>query len=605
MTKMGKKEIRAEVKKRRAEAELGTLHENSKKIVETFVNLPQYQNTDLLLAYVDAKREVETRLLMERAWKDHKKVAAPRVDGDGIMDYYYINSLDDLDPGSFGIMEPKMDCPICEDENGLMLMPGVAFDEHCHRVGYGGGYYDRYLEKHPDIVHIALAFEFQVFPEVPFEAHDILPQMLVTEKRIIRPEETSEKTLEEIGRRAKAAEPVLRIMGTTKKNEVLLHVADALIKEQNYILGKNAKDVEIAKKNGMEPGMVDRLMLTKDRIAGMAEGIRQVAALPDPVGEVTSMKQRPNGLMIGWKKVPLGVIGMIYESRPNVTADAFSLCFKAGNVVILRGGSDAFLSNCAITKVIRTALAEMDIPEDAVQLIEDTSRETVKAFMQLNQYVDVLIPRGGAGLIRSVVENSRIPVIETGTGNCHIFVDESADFDMAIDIIFNAKTQRIGVCNACESLVIHEKIVDAFLPRLKARLDEKHVQMRGDEKACAAAEGLVKATEEDWGREYLDYILSVKTVKNIDEAITHINRYNTGHSEAIVTKDYANAQKFLNEIDAAAVYVNASTRFTDGYEFGFGAEIGISTQKLHARGPMGLDALTSGKYIIYGNGQIR
>jgi len=247
----------------------------------------------------------------------------------------------------------------------------------------------------------------------------------------------------------------------------------------------------------------------------------------------------------------------------------------------------------------------MDIPEDAVQLIEDTSRETVKAFMQLNQYVDVLIPRGGAGLIRSVVENSRIPVIETGTGNCHIFVDESADFDMAIDIIFNAKTQRIGVCNACESLVIHEKIVDAFLPRLKARLDEKHVQMRGDEKACAAAEGLVKATEEDWGREYLDYILSVKTVKNIDEAIAHINRYNTGHSEAIVTKDYANAQKFLNEIDAAAVYVNASTRFTDGYEFGFGAEIGISTQKLHARGPMGLDALTSGKYIIYGNGQIR
>ena len=324
----------------------------------------------------------------------------------------------------------------------------------------------QYLEKHPDIVHIALAFEFQVFPEVPFEAHDILPQMLVTEKRIIRPEETSERTLEEIGRRAKAAEPVLRIMGTTKKNEVLLHVADALIKEQNYILGKNAKDVEIAKENGMEPGMVDRLMLTEDRIAGMAEGIRQVAALPDPVGEVTSMKQRPNGLMIGWKKVPLGVIGMIYESRPNVTADAFSLCFKAGNVVILRGGSDAFLSNCAITKVIRTALAEMDIPEDAVQLIEDTSRETVKAFMQLNQYVDVLIPRGGVGLIRSVVENSRIPVIETGTGNCHIFVDESADFDMAIDIIFNAKTQRIGVCNACESIVVHRAIAKEFLPCL-------------------------------------------------------------------------------------------------------------------------------------------
>ncbi len=413
------------------------------------------------------------------------------------------------------------------------------------------------------------------------------------------------KTLEEIGKSAKAAEPVLRIMGTNQKNEALLHVAEKLLEEKAFVLAENVKDVEKAAANGMAQGMIDRLMLNDDRIEGMAEGIRQVAALPDPVGEVTSMKQRPNGLMIGWKKVPLGVIGMIYESRPNVTADAFALCFKAGNVVILRGGSDAFFSNSAITKVIRAALADVKIPEDAVQLIEDTRRETVQEFMKMNQYVDVLIPRGGAGLIRTVVENSRIPVIETGTGNCHIFVDESADFDMAIDIIFNAKTQRIGVCNACESLVIHEKILDAFLPQLKKRLDEKQVEMRGDEKACSAAEGMVPATEEDWGREYLDYILSVKTVKNIDEAIAHINRYNTGHSEAIVTKDYANAQKFLNEIDAAAVYVNASTRFTDGFEFGFGAEIGISTQKLHARGPMGLDALTSGKYIIYGNGQIR
>ena len=386
------------------------------------------------------------------------------------------------------------------------------------------------------------------------------------------------KTLEEIGKSAKAAEPVLRIMGTNQKNEALLHVAEKLLEEKAFVLAENVKDVEKATANGMAQGMIDRLMLDDNRIEGMAEGIRQVAALPDPVGEVTSMKQRPNGLMIGWKKVPLGVIGMIYESRPNVTADAFALCFKAGNVVILRGGSDAFFSNSAITKVIRAALTDVKIPEDAVQLIEDTRRETVQEFMKMNQYVDVLIPRGGAGLIRNVVENSRIPVIETGTGNCHIFVDESADFDMAID---------------------------AFLPQLKKRLDEKQVEMRGDEKACSAAEGLVPATEEDWGREYLDYILSVKTVKNIDEAIAHINRYNTGHSEAIVTKDYANAQKFLNEIDAAAVYVNASTRFTDGFEFGFGAEIGISTQKLHARGPMGLDALTSGKYIIYGNGQIR
>ena len=414
-----------------------------------------------------------------------------------------------------------------------------------------------------------------------------------------------ENYMEILGRRAKSASSEVARLGTDAKNRGLITVAEELIRQKAYLLEENTKDVEAAKEKGVKESLIDRLQLTESRIEAMAEGLCQIAALEDPIGEVLGMKTRPNGLQIGKKRVPLGVVGIIYESRPNVTADAFSLCFKAGNVVILRGGSDAFLSNCAITKVIRTALAEMDIPEDAVQLIEDTSRETVKAFMQLNQYVDVLIPRGGVGLIRSVVENSRIPVIETGTGNCHIFVDESADFDMAIDIIFNAKTQRIGVCNACESLVIHEKIVDAFLPRLKARLDEKHVQMRGDEKACAAAEGLVKATEEDWGREYLDYILSVKTVKNIDEAIAHINRYNTGHSEAIVTKDYANAQKFLNEIDAAAVYVNASTRFTDGYEFGFGAEIGISTQKLHARGPMGLDALTSGKYIIYGNGQIR
>lgn len=605
MTKNEKQEIRTEVKRRRADADSSFLHEASRAILDAFIQLPAYMEAQILLAYVDAKREVETRSLMEQAWKDGKKVAAPRVDGAGIMHYYYINSLEELCPGSFGIMEPEESCPLCETEEGLMLMPGVAFDESCHRVGYGGGYYDRYLEKHPGLVHIALAFEFQVFPEVPFEAHDILPEMIVTERRIIRTEEKMMKTLEEIGVCAKKAEPVLRIMNTQIKNQALLHMAEVLLDMSGYILSENAKDVEKARANGMNPGMIDRLMLNESRIEGMAEGIRQVASLPDPVGEVMSMKQRPNGLMIGQKKVPLGVIGIIYESRPNVTADASALCFKAGNVVILRGGSDAFHSNLAIVKAIRTALSHQGIPQDAIQLIEDTRRETVQEFMKMNQYVDVLIPRGGAGLIRTVVENSRIPVIETGTGNCHIFVDESADFDMAIDIIFNAKTQRISVCNACESLVIHEKIVDAFLPRLKARLDEKKVEMRGDEKALHAAEGLIPATEEDWGMEYLDYILSVKTVSGIDEAIAHINRYNTGHSEAIITSDYANAQKFLNEIDAAAVYVNASTRFTDGFEFGFGAEIGISTQKLHARGPMGLEALTSTKYIIYGNGQIR
>lgn len=413
------------------------------------------------------------------------------------------------------------------------------------------------------------------------------------------------KTLEEIGKCAKAAEPALRVLNAGEKDKALLGVAEKLLADASYILEANEKDVVRAKENGMKPGLVDRLMLDRSRIEGMAEGIRQVAALPDPVGEVRSMKQRPNGLLIGQKRVPLGVIGIIYEARPNVTADAFALCFKAGNVVILRGGSDAFYSNLAIVETIRTALKDHGVPKDAIQLIEDTSRKTAQEFMKMDRYVDLLIPRGGAGLIRSVLENSRIPVIETGTGNCHIFVDESADLQMAVSIIFNAKTQRIGVCNACESLVVHEKVLDRLMPLLKKKLDEKQVEIRGDRKAAAAAEGIVPATEEDWGTEYLDYILSVKTVDSIDEAITHINRYNTGHSEAIITSDYANAQRFLNEVDAAAVYVNASTRFTDGYEFGFGAEIGISTQKLHARGPMGLEALTSYKYIIYGNGQIR
>ena len=383
------------------------------------------------------------------------------------------------------------------------------------------------------------------------------------------------------------------------------------MKEQNFILDANKIDIENGKKNHMPEGLLDRLLLTETRIAQMAEGLRQVAALDDPIGEVLGMKKRPNGLMIGQKRVPLGVVGIIYEARPNVTADAFALCFKTGNVVILKGGSDAIHSNIAIVETIRKALAKESIPEQAISLIEDTSRETAAVFMKMNEYVDVLIPRGGAGLIKAVVNQATIPVIETGTGNCHIFVDETADFNMAIDIIMNAKTQRIGVCNACESLVLHEKIADAFLPKLMKRLAEKEVEVHGDEKVMQIADGCVKkellvpATEEDWGREYLDYKISAKVVSSVDEAIAHINKYNTGHSEAIITNNYSNAEKFLNEIDAACVYVNASTRFTDGFEFGFGAEIGISTQKLHARGPMGLIALTSTKYIIYGNGQIR
>ena len=411
--------------------------------------------------------------------------------------------------------------------------------------------------------------------------------------------------LNHLGVNAKAAETEMRNLSTDKKNEVLLAVADRLVKDTQTLIRANAVDVEEGKRNQMPEGLIDRLLLTESRIEGMAEGLRQVAALDDPIGEVTGMKKRPNGLLIGQKRVPLGVIGIIYEARPNVTADAFALCFKTGNVVILKGGSDAIHSNEAIVNSIRTTLKEQRVTEDAIQLISDTSRETAAEFMKMNQYVDVLIPRGGRGLIKAVVEQSTIPVIETGTGNCHTYVDETADLQMAADIIINAKTQRVGVCNACESVLVHEKVKDAFLPVLAKRLQEKHVEIRADQAAYELIPGAVHATEEDWGKEYLDYILSVKVVSSVEEAIAHINKYNTRHSEAIITNNYTNAQKFLDEVDAAAVYVNASTRFTDGFEFGFGAEIGISTQKLHARGPMGLLALTTTKYIIYGNGQIR
>ena len=411
--------------------------------------------------------------------------------------------------------------------------------------------------------------------------------------------------LQELGERAKKAAAVLGTLGCEEKNRGLRMAADSLIRRENTILAANEIDMEKARLRGMSQGLLDRLALTPERIKAMAGGLLQVADLEDPVGEVLFMKKRPNGLMIGQKRVPLGVVGMIYEAGPNVTADAFGLCFKSGNAVILKGGSDALESNKAIAKALRAGLADAGLVEDALLLITDTSRETTRELMRLNRYIDVLIPRGGAGLIKTVVENSTVPVIETGTGNCHIYVDESADFSMALDIIENAKTQRIGVCNACESLVVHRSVAEKFLPLLQERLSKKQVEIRGDEEACKIVPEFVAATEEDWGTEYLDYILSLKIVGSVDEAISHINRYNTGHSESIITSDYANAQKFLDEIDAAAVYVNASTRFTDGEEFGFGAEIGISTQKLHARGPMGLKELTTTKYIIYGNGQIR
>ena len=413
------------------------------------------------------------------------------------------------------------------------------------------------------------------------------------------------RDINQIGASAKKAAFLLGRLESEKKNQALNCAAEALLAHAEEILRENEKDVTAARAHQMKEGLVDRLLLTLPRIQAMAEGLRQICALEDPIGEVLGMKKRPNGLMIGQKRVPLGVVGIIYEARPNVTADAFGLCFKTGNAVILKGGKDALCSNRAIVAVLQDALEDCGLTRDSLQLIESADRSVTEAFMKLNQYVDVLIPRGGAGLIQTVGRESTIPVIQTGTGNCHIYVDESADLSMAVSIINNAKTQRIGVCNACESLVVHEAVAEPLLKALKKKLEEHQVELRGDEKALEILPDITPASSEDWGKEYLDYILSIKTVSSIEEAIAHINRYNTGHSEAIITRDYENAQRFLDEVDAAAVYVNASTRFTDGFEFGFGAEIGISTQKLHARGPMGLLALTTTKYIIYGSGQIR
>lgn len=411
--------------------------------------------------------------------------------------------------------------------------------------------------------------------------------------------------MEMLGKQAKDAAKLIQYLTQDQKNAGLRFAAEELIAQTDFLLTENEKDVLVAQENGMKASLIDRLRLTPQRIDGMAVGLRQIADLADPIGEVLSMKKRPNGLQIGVKRVPLGVVGIIYESRPNVTADAFGLCLKTGNVTILRGGKDAIHSNKAIVEVLKTGLQKAGISKDAVILVEDTSREHVEEMMRLRDYIDVLIPRGGKSLIDNVVNHSTVPVIETGTGNCHIFVDESADLSMAVNIIENAKTQRTGVCNACESLVIHERIAEKALPVICACLSQKHVEIRGDEAARAVVPDLLPATEEDWGTEYLDLIISVKIVASLEEAIAHINKYNTGHSEAIITENYHNALKFQEYVDAAAVYVNASTRFTDGFEFGFGAEIGISTQKLHARGPMGLEALTTTKYIIFGDGQIR
>ena len=408
--------------------------------------------------------------------------------------------------------------------------------------------------------------------------------------------------LTEKGIIAKNAARELAVLSTDKKNSALLKMADALLENCDYIIEQNKIDLNNA---NIKPAMLDRLMLNKDRIKSMADGIREVALLPDPIGEILSEVERPNGLLIAKKRVPIGVIGIIYEARPNVTSDASALCLKSGNVAFLRGGSEAIMSNRAIVKVLSESAKESGLPDGVINLVCDVSRETANKMMKLNEYIDVLIPRGGKGLIKTVIENSTVPVIETGSGVCHTYVSKSADLKMAENIVINAKVSRPSVCNAMETLLIDKEIANEFLPLIKEKLIDLNVEVRGCEKCLLICPDLVSATEEDWSTEYNDYILSVKIVDGVDEAISHISRYSTKHSEAIITTDVMEADKFTSYIDSAAVYVNASTRFTDGNEFGLGAEIGISTQKIHARGPMGLNELTSIKYVVKGNGQIR
>ncbi len=408
----------------------------------------------------------------------------------------------------------------------------------------------------------------------------------------------------EIGKRAQRASVQLANLNTEQKNKVLLLVADLLEKHAETILAANAKDLKVGREMELKGAIVDRLTLSGDRISSIAEGLREIVQLEDPIGEIEQMKKRPNGLLIGKKRVPLGVVGVIYESRPNVTADVAGLCIKTGNVCVLRGGKEAFQSNNAIVKIFHEAIEHCGLDPNMVQLVQNITRESAVAMMKLD-VLDILIPRGGAGLIQTVVQNSTVPVIETGVGNCHVYVDNYADLEQAVSIVYNAKTHRPGVCNAAESLLVHEKVAEKVLPAIGKVLSEGGVEIRGDEITCRLIPEAKKAVEEDWGTEYLDLIISSKVVGSVEAAVDHINKYGTMHSESIITENYSHAQYFLDRVDAAAVYVNASTRFTDGFEFGYGAEIGISTQKLHARGPMGLKELTTNKYVIYGSGQIR
>ena len=601
MQSTNKKMTRNTIKEMRLALKKEEVMECSKACVSKVLQFPELIEAKTVCVYMPTGNEIDTTEIIRYCKANGKRLAAPRVNGD-TMEFYYFTDETDMEQGAYDIWEPT-GTEAVEDEESLVIMPGVAFDLSCNRIGYGKGYYDRYLSAHPHMKKVALAYDFQIVGRIKREVHDVRPDVVVTESRVIM--KPKEFNLEEVCRNAKQAARTLNLLDTAKKNACLLKVSKALEEQQELILKANAKDIANARKNGMAEALIDRLSLNEQRMHGIIEGVIQVVSLTDPVGTVISRFDRPNGLHIEQVRVPFGVIGIIYESRPNVTVDAFSLCFKTGNAVVLRGGSDAIYTNQALVTVIRKALKSMNVDENAICLIEDTSREVATRFMKMKQYIDVLIPRGGAGLIQTVVEQSTIPVIETGTGNCHIYIDRYADVQKAVPIVHNAKLQRLGVCNACESLVIHEKIADKVIPLLVEDLQKEGCEIRGDERVQAISAKVKAATEEDYGREYLAKIISVKIVKSVYEAIDHINRYSTGHSEAIITENEEAAKAFTEGIDSACVYVNASTRFTDGFEFGFGAEIGISTQKLHARGPMGLLALTSSKYIIHGNGQIR
>lgn len=601
MQSTNKKMTRNTIKEMRLALKKEEVMECSKACVSKVLQFPELIEAKTVCVYMPTGNEIDTTEIIRYCKENGKRLAAPRVNGD-TMEFYYFTDETDMEQGAYDIWEPT-GTEAVEDEESLVIMPGVAFDLSCNRIGYGKGYYDRYLSAHPRMKKVALAYDFQIVGRIKREVHDVRPDVVVTESRVIM--KPKEFNLEEVCRNAKQAARTLNLLDTAKKNACLLKVSKALEEQQELILKANAKDIANARKNGMAEALIDRLSLNEQRMHGIIEGVIQVVSLTDPVGTVISRFDRPNGLHIEQVRVPFGVIGIIYESRPNVTVDAFSLCFKTGNAVVLRGGSDAIYTNQALVTVIRKALKSMNVDENAICLIEDTSREVAARFMKMKQYIDVLIPRGGAGLIQTVVEQSTIPVIETGTGNCHIYIDRYADVQKAVPIVHNAKLQRLGVCNACESLVIHEKIADTVIPLLVEDLQKEGCEIRGDERVQAISAKVKAATEEDYGREYLAKIISVKIVKSVYEAIDHINRYSTGHSEAIITENEEAAKAFTEGIDSACVYVNASTRFTDGFEFGFGAEIGISTQKLHARGPMGLLALTSSKYIIRGNGQIR